>query len=240
MGGSGASWMPGPVVGAPPAGAGRHAHLHSGLGLSGGSGYENGWDPAWSAELPATRAGWDSALAGGTWAARRTSPGADRAAINRVTWYAAYAFCIWDDGYLPSEAEWNFAASGGAEHRVFPWSQPPSSTNIQCSSACYGSCCSAGPSPVGERDGGAGRWGQADLGGNVWEWCLDRDDARLVPPLYPSGACDDCVTLGPGTARVFRGGGYDFSVPGLHAARRWSGAPNGTNQYAGVRCARAP
>jgi hypothetical protein len=76
----------------------------------------------------------------------------EKRAINYVTWYDAYAFCIWDGGFLPSEAEWNYAAAGGAEQRVFPWSNPPKSTTIDCSFANYfngASPCFGGPSNVG-------------------------------------------------------------------------------------------
>jgi formylglycine-generating enzyme required for sulfatase activity len=41
--------------------------------------------------------------------------------INCVNWYQAYAFCIWDGGFLPSRAEWEYAASGGMQQLAYPW-----------------------------------------------------------------------------------------------------------------------
>jgi formylglycine-generating enzyme required for sulfatase activity len=47
-----------------------------------------------------------------------------RTGVGPCPWYEAEAFCIWDGGFLPTEAEWNYAAAGGLEQRVYPWSSP--------------------------------------------------------------------------------------------------------------------
>jgi len=80
----------------------------------------------------------------------------------------------WDGGFLPSEAEWNYAASGGNEQRVYPWSAGPTSTIIDDSYAVYcGNACAVGTQNVGYRPKGDGKFGQADLAGNLWERVLD-------------------------------------------------------------------
>ena len=120
-----------------------------------------------------TSGAWDSNLGGGTWTA--TSASNESLPITNVDWYEAYAFCIWDGGFLPSEAEWNYAASGGAEQRAYPWAPayPPGSTAMSCANANYSDCPTGAPNAVGtESPGGDGRWGQSDwrvtLGSGLW------------------------------------------------------------------------
>jgi len=166
-----------------------------------------------------------------------------------VNWYEAYAFCIWDGGFLPSEAEWEYAAAGGSEQRNYPWgpvdpgTAPPNEYAIYGDSVgnCYypnGLESCTGPSnfaPVGSATGGAGKWGQFDLVGEVWEWQLDWEDAYVHP-------CADCAGLSelPSSSRVIRGGAFNYA-----AARLVPWSVNGsvpTSRYNGIgfRCARIP
>ena len=163
----------------------------------------------------------------------------DNRPINCINWYEAFAFCAWDGGFLPTEAEWNYAAAGGAEQRAYPWSVPPSAVTIDSSYAVYS--CAAGCTGVADiglvgskSPAGDGRWGQADLAGNVWEWNLDQYD-DYVP------ACLDCANLSPGIYRVGRGGFPDDVAAYLRSAHRdFAEAGPGRNFSIGARCARAP
>lgn len=48
----------------------------------------------------------------------------DHKPLNCVPWEVMFAFCVWDGGRLPTNAEWGFAAAAGAEQRAFPWGSP--------------------------------------------------------------------------------------------------------------------
>ena len=152
---------------APTAGAGAHPFLPT-----------SGWDPSWNGFLAQDAAQLQTAMkcdsAHQTWT---DTPGSNESLpINCISWFEAMAFCIWDGGYLPTEAEFNYAASGGGEHRAYPWSPSatPGATTIDCSYANYTpqpAGCVNGTNRVGsESPKGDNRWGQSDLGGNVYEW----------------------------------------------------------------------
>jgi formylglycine-generating enzyme required for sulfatase activity len=164
----------------------------------------------------------------------------DNLPINCVSWYLAMAFCIWDGGYLPTEAEWMYAAGGGLEQRAYPWSSPASSTAFDCTYAnldCGSSTIAA--ARVGSRSPkGDGRWGNADLAGNVSEWNLD-----LFTQTY-SNPCNDCAALGDAAANHVNHDGA-FSINSSFAAyfrvcNRTSTPPGTKSQIVGFRCARSP
>ncbi|MBI4701944.1 MAG: SUMF1/EgtB/PvdO family nonheme iron enzyme [Deltaproteobacteria bacterium] len=191
----------------------------------------SGWNAGWNGALTENTKALKTALTcenHGTWT---DSPGNDeKLPINCVTWYEAFAFCAWDGGRLPTEAEWNYAAAGGAEQRYFPWSSPPSSTTIDPSYAVYGG---NDIEPVGSKPNGNGRWGQVDLGGSMSEWTLDGGGDYPLP-------CNDCASLVYGPYRVFRGGGWGSDASFLRSAYRLGFDASSHGYDAGFRCARTP
>jgi formylglycine-generating enzyme required for sulfatase activity len=222
----------------PAPGSGRHTHVGAGLGVSNSAasgGTEAGWDPAWSATLPTTEREWSQALtcnpAYATWT---DLPGdRERRPVSCLRWPHAVAFCIWDGGFLPSEAEWNFAAAGGAEQRVRPWSTPPGSLDLDASHAVFGA---AAPADVGSRPAGDGRFGQADLCGNVSEWTMDAHVGA-----YPAGSCVDCSHLPPAPPyRAIRGGDFIGAEGNMTSAERAAMDTRTTGYGLGARCARLP
>jgi len=242
-------------AGAPPAnGSGMHTYLNGGLGLansaSSGS-YETGWDATnWNVNI-ASGSG-----AEGTWIAdiggcpecgqlpyctwTNTVGTQEDLPINCVNWYEAYAFCIWDGGFLPSEAEWEYAAAGGSQQREYPWgSTDPGNVNLYAIYACDypsgpSSCAGmAKIASVGAAFLGADRWGQFDMGGDVGEWVLDWYAGYVDP-------CADCADVSAADFRVFRGGSWRSNLSSLLPPSRVYGAPSYRDIYVGFRCARTP
>jgi sulfatase modifying factor 1 len=234
----GAGWRPLP-------GAGKHAHVGGGLGLvdvggvaGAGAGHELGWVASDEAALSPTDANLSSCGPTSTWtpaaATREDLP------INCVTWWEAYAFCIWDGGFLPSEAEWEYAAAGGSEQLPYPWgTTDPGTLNkyaiYDCNYPTAGATCmsAANIAPVGTATLGAGRWGQLDLEGNQSQWNLDWYAGYVTP-------CADCAYATGGASRIVRGGGFSDGASNLFTLDRNANGPALRNDFIGIRCARSP
>ncbi len=171
------------------------------------------------------------------------TPGANEAlAINCITWCEAMAFCVWDGGFLPTEAEWNYAAAGGSDQRAYPWSSPASSLTIDCSYANYAINASPGTQCVGainrvgsESPMGDDKYGQeADLAGNVAEWTVDWFQTPYRTP------CIDCADLTPAAYQTVRGASFDNLGIYQRGASRFQDTPDTRGLFTGVRCARTP
>jgi len=153
------------------------------------------------------------------------------------------AFCIWDGGFLPSEAEWNYAAVGGSAQRAYVWGATAPGMNANLAVyGCYlngtGTCSGVtNIAPVGSIPLGNGLFGQADLAGNVWEHNLDGMTDYAA-------TCDNCAYLdlnGPGyTLPARRGGAYDETISEVASSSRGNYPPWWNGWQNGLRCARIP
>jgi formylglycine-generating enzyme required for sulfatase activity len=162
--------------------------------------------------------------------------------VNKVHWLHAKAYCAYRGKSLPTEAQWEWAATGG-DGRKWPWgNEPPDCLRADFTLGVLprpspnAGCHGGGPSAVGSHPAGAKRWpgGEIhDLAGNVWEWCLD----NYVP--YPTGPETDPVhLLAERSAHVVRGGGWNRSARGILASYRGGATYDYQVPGLGFRCVR--
>ena len=227
----GAGWLP-------AEGSGKHTHLNGGRGLVdvGVVAYEPGWATSDNGQVAPNDANLACESQFDTWTTLAAQN--ESLPINCVNWWESYAFCAWDGGFLPSEAEWEYASAGGSQQLDYPWgSTDPGTTNLYAIYDCYypsgSGPCTGGAAPVGTATLGVGLWGQLDLAGNVNEWNLDWF-ARYADP------CTDCAYLTAASYRVVRGG-YFYNDPSyMLPAGRSDDPPAVRSVCIGFRCARAP
>lgn len=198
---------------------------------------ESGWQIAWEARLPKDRNTFVENLKclpfKHTWTDLPAHN--EQFPINCVNWHEAFAFCVWDGGRLPTEAEWEYAAAGGSENRYYPWGPiAPSCDELR-------NFCDDGadPSPfiaVGQKPKGNARWGHFDLAGSMWEWTFDAYDDTWY--LGRGKTCVDCANVAPGT-RADRGGSYYETETDLfRSSYRGRDFQDNRNDWLGFRCAR--
>jgi gamma-glutamyl hercynylcysteine S-oxide synthase len=125
--------------------------------------------------------------------------------VAHVNWYEAEAYCNWAGRRLPTEAEWEIAASaepapGGGlsrRRRHFPWGdEPPTAERANLD-------WRAGLAEVGAYPNGDSAFGCRQMIGNIWEWTADTFQA------YPGFTVDPYKEYSKpwfGTHKVLRGG----------------------------------
>jgi len=152
--------------------------------------------------------------------------------VVNVDWYDANAFCEWVGGRLPTEAEWEKAASWNAETKtkfVYPWGNDVPTSDLLNYYSNIGDT-----TPVGTYPDGISPYGMLDMAGNVWEWV-----SSLYMP-YPYDAADGREDMSSSDVRVLRGGSWNSSEAGVLSAYRLENYPTDSYLNMGIRCARSP
>jgi formylglycine-generating enzyme required for sulfatase activity len=130
---------------------------------------------------------------------------------------------------LPTEAEWEYAARGGSLSRGYSYS---GSNNLDAV-AWYSANSGNGTHPGGEKQ--PNELGLYDMSGNVWEWVNDWDDGTY----YANSPSNDPQGPSTGSARVFRGGGWDYDAAYCRSAFRYYNSPGARGGNLGFRLARS-
>ena len=153
--------------------------------------------------------------------------GRDNHPINCVDWNQATSYCSAVGKRLPTEEEWEYAARG-TSGRNYPWGNEAPANQL-----CWngegndlGKFNRQSTCPVGSYPAGRSPFGLEDMAGNVWEWTS-------------SGYSDNYNATRQNTARVVRGGSWNYDYPtdvrGAYRVRVEVGRRSGD---LGFRCAR--
>ena len=151
-----------------------------------------------------------------------------------VSWHEAVAYCDWlskaaSTHYrLPTEAEWECAARGGAEKSLYPWGDAPPESLPD-----YAKRWKSGPEPVGLSDPNA--YGLYNMGDNVHEWCADWYDSAY----YKDSAEGNPQGPPDGVRKASRGGSWRHHIKASRNAARSSIPPEFHYADYGFRIARS-
>jgi formylglycine-generating enzyme required for sulfatase activity len=142
-----------------------------------------------------------------------------------------YAECVIKGARLPSEAEYEYAATSQGKNQKHPWGNEDATPDrVVMSQKKMLPMCSK---PAGNAKVSGGEL--CDMVGNVWQWVQDR-----YQNSYAGAPTDGSAFEGSGSRRVVRGGAYHSTYPEeLRADYRSGRDPDDRNVSIGFRLARS-
>lgn len=154
-----------------------------------------------------------------------------------VSWFEAREYCAWLTSAtgrcyrLPTEAEWERAARGGRENRLYPWGDETPTLRADYQQRWSGDV--RGPLPVGR--GAPNPFGIHDLCENVHEWCAD----WFQPDYYAQSPWNNPQGPAGGERRSSRGGSWRHHIKVSRVAARSSIPPSFQYSDYGFRVVRS-
>jgi iron(II)-dependent oxidoreductase len=205
-----------------------------------GGGYERrewwsaeGW--AWKENYDITRPGSWTAELDAEWRLGKLEPLHPHRPVVHISWFEADAFARANGARLPTEFEWEKAATWDQERgaaRTFPWGDHVPVPGVHANVDHLG----RGPSPAGAYPEGASPYGCRGMVGDVWEWTASRFDRYPGFTAYPYREYSE-VFFGP-DYRVLRGGSWATRARVASPTFRNWDYPERRQIFAGVRLAR--